>query len=142
MDKITHHQWLECSYNSLPQWVKHKLNEHRAVSGLPEEANSVRELLRGKSFFYLYQRSPMGSPFYHRKLRYHSISRCRYLENWNPIIGAGCNADYSTGNNIDYEKLTEDIMRSQKWLDAEAFELRPESWDKYCGDWCIGYKPR
>jgi hypothetical protein len=68
MSKVTHHRWEECSYESLPQWVKYRLQEGAPFGYghhydlLSTEAKDILEktggggagFLRGKSFFYVY----------------------------------------------------------------------------------------
>lgn len=165
MGKATHHRWEECSYDSLPHWVKDRLQKvprARYVEPRGEEG-----FFRGRSFFYTYQRlKKPRKPFllslrrnvhrhyknedglslkraiYHRKLRYHSKRRCKYFENWNPGTGADCNYDRGDRHGFDWEKLTEGTLRQQDWLDGLAFSLAAEEGERrFCGDWCPGYEP-
>jgi hypothetical protein len=68
MGKVTHHRWEECSYESLPQWVRYRLqtkahsdlrDPHRWIlyptelKDVLEKTGGGRVFLRGKSFFYV-----------------------------------------------------------------------------------------
>jgi hypothetical protein len=140
MRKVTHHKWEECSYESLPQWVKHKL----------AKVADKKVILRGRSFFYVCQQIwhyPTSKDIeyytiYHRKLRYHSRKPCKYFENWKFSAGADCNYDAGYYECFDYDKLTEDTFREQRWLNGLAFSLTVEEGERrFCGDWCPGYEP-
>lgn len=166
MTKIAHHKWEECSYESLPQWVKHRLRKRAVQDEDPHYSRNLsvpleEGFLRGRSFFYVYQllgtdkrrvthpdcRGIESQMIYYRKLRHKSNEVCRYF------LVYDCSSDtrhqYILSGDL---RVTEDIMRSQDWLDGLAqneaavdavYEFHGSEVDRGCcgGDWCPRYEP-
>ena len=164
MGKVTHHRWEECSYESLPQWVKRRGGR----------------FLRGRSFFYVCQATrdlkPNGGyeyqTIYHRKLRYKSNEVCKHFlrepSDWGRTCfydgRDSCSYDRDSHkdktHNMEFfilteqiygDRVTEDIMRRQDWLNEIArcdTRINPAYIGNYSmevyltcgGDWCPAYE--